>query len=227
MSKIEIDKVNQRIFNRDPAAISLLQILRNNCPFASNESRTGNEGLFNIILRYINHFMLHTTTLESEDNVHAVEIREHYGGEINSKILNFMCKDNIFVKLILELKAHRQNVRAVIELITSNLTDLPLDIIDKQDLIIESFKYIKDVFPTLKPIPFYLKYLQDRLRSRAHVKPFAEETLRLKNELLLVYKNNAALDYILADEDLAKILYKLFANKLRPELFIDVLINPE
>ena len=142
----QFTEFEQRIAEYNPDAIATLEILQKYCPLVAGEKITGNETITSIILRYINHFTLNTLTLTGERSIHTEKIKQIFQNSIKEQIIKAISRDNLLVKAIIELEDRKINSIEVIELITSNLTELPTELLPRKEEVLDSFKYIeKDV----------------------------------------------------------------------------------
>ena len=107
MSLIELAKLDERIRNHDPYANTIFNILQKYCPLAEGENLTGNETIENIVIRFINHFMLQTLNSKLEISIHQSNLRQILEGKIDENIIIAICKDHKFVSTILELETSK------------------------------------------------------------------------------------------------------------------------
>ena len=227
MSQTEREKFGERIELEESYTISAFSILKKHCPLTTRKKLTGNESFDSIILRFINYFTLYTLTSESQESIHTEEIKEIFKTAIDSNTLKIICRDELLVNIIRDLDAHRIDPVEIFRLLTKDISDLPEALKNRKDEIIDSFKYIDDKVARDLPTYFHLKYLKVLLTSESAKEPVEEHALNPKPELMKLYPNDEVINKDVNNKCLDSIFYKLIVQKLHPEIFLDVLANPE
>ena len=166
MSQNEFVGFEERLQRGEAEIEAIFRLLKRHCPIQSELKNIENLKVKNVVDRYKNYFKLHTLRLDVQDSIHATKIRNLYTDKIPENVLKYICKDEKFINLILDLSTHNINAAAVINGLTSNLTDLPPSIRGKKPIILETFRqYYKIERKEDREINEFLGYYYDLVKN--------------------------------------------------------------